>query len=283
MFRDLLVHVDGSDAGRHRVQLAADLAVRTGARLSGLHVTPPPDVPPRDQPSLVVAEVTAAVASRLASDARAAAALFDEEVTTRGLVDPGGGLAGSSWFEASGDVAHGICDRARYADLVIVGQYERQGSVELHPLPVAHSVMLRCGRPVLVVPASVQPSALDRIALAWDGSRAAVRALHDALPLLRLARSVQVVTMIGTSPAYHPIESKSLCAHLANHQIRMEPRVLQVRSTEEHTMLRKHLEQGQYDLVIMGGYAHPVWLEFIFGGVGQSNPTSSAIPVLVSH
>ena len=51
MFRDLLVHVDGSEAGRRRVQFAVDLAARLGAQLSGLHVTPPVEVPPLYKPS----------------------------------------------------------------------------------------------------------------------------------------------------------------------------------------------------------------------------------------
>jgi nucleotide-binding universal stress UspA family protein len=46
MLRDLLVHVDGSDASRRRLQLAIDLALWTSALLSGLHVMSPPDVPP---------------------------------------------------------------------------------------------------------------------------------------------------------------------------------------------------------------------------------------------
>jgi hypothetical protein len=46
MFRDMLVHVDGKPAGRLRIQFAVDLAARTGTRITGLHVTPPIDVPP---------------------------------------------------------------------------------------------------------------------------------------------------------------------------------------------------------------------------------------------
>jgi len=99
-------------------------------------------------------------------------AVFSEEAAGR--------LTDACWFEAEGDVDQGISNRARYADLVILGQYERQGSPETHPLPIAHSVVSRCGRPVLVVPAAVQLSALERIAIAWDGSREAVRSVHDA-------------------------------------------------------------------------------------------------------
>jgi nucleotide-binding universal stress UspA family protein len=274
MFRDLLVHVDGNHAGRRRVQFSVDLAVRMCARLSGLHVTPPAEVPPRYKPSRI-AEMAAKVSATLASDARTAATIFSEEATQR--------LAGATWVEVTGDVVRGISEQARYADLVIVGQCEWQGSPESYPLPVAHSVVLRCGRPVLVVPAVVQPSALERIAVAWDGSREAVRAFHDALPLLHLSRSAQIVTMIHPSAADDEVNAKSLSAHLANHGIKVGTSLLQIRTVQEHESLRKQIEQGQYDLLVMGGYPHPMWLEFIFGGATQSILLSSSIPVLVSH
>jgi len=274
MYRDILVHVAGGEAGRRRVQLSVDLAVRVGARLSGLHVTPPVEVPPQYKPSRV-SEVATEVSAKLALDARAAATVFSEEAKRR--------LADARWVEATGDIVRGICDQARYADLVILGQYEWQGSPESHPLPVAHSVVLRCGRPVLVVPAAVQPSALERIAVAWDGSREAVRAIHDALPLLHLSPSVRIVTMIHPSAEDDEVDAKSLSAHLDNHGIKVGTSVLQIRTVEEHESLRKQIEQGQHDLLVMGGYSHPMWLEFIFGGATQSILLSSKIPVLVSH
>src|ERR1700751_4327117 len=118
MFRDLLVHVDRSQAGRRRVQFAVNLALSMGSRLSGLHVTAPPEVPPLYKPSRV-AGVVAELSSRLAEDAGAAAAIFREETKQR--------LPDANWFAAVGDVAQGISGRARYVDLVILGQYEWQG------------------------------------------------------------------------------------------------------------------------------------------------------------
>jgi nucleotide-binding universal stress UspA family protein len=274
MFRDLLVHVDGSEAGRRRVQFSVDLAGRMGARLSGLHVTPPAEVPPRYKPSRI-GEVAAEISSKLALDAGAAALIFSEEATQR--------LADACWFEMAGDVVKGISDKARYADLVVLGQYEWQGPPEAHPLPVAHSVVLRCGRPVLVVPAAARPSTLARIAVAWDGSREAVRAVHDALPLLRLSLSVQILTMIHPSAKGNEVDATSLSEHLANHGIAVGTNVLQIRSAEEHELLGEQVEQGHYDLLVMGGYSHPMWVEFIFGGTTRSILLSSTMPILVSH
>ena len=71
MFRDLLVHEDGSEAGRRRLRFTIDLALRTGAQLSGLHVMPPPDVPLLYKPSQLGEEV-ATKSLELASNARAA-------------------------------------------------------------------------------------------------------------------------------------------------------------------------------------------------------------------
>ena len=274
MIRDLLVHVDGSQAGRRRLQFAIDLALRTGARLNGLHVMPPPEVPPLYKPSQVD-EATANMSLKLASNARAARKVFNEEAAQR--------LTDARWFESDGEVVHGICDSARYVDLVILGQYEWQGPHVNHPLPIAHSVVLRCGRPVVVVPAAVGPISFARVAIAWDGSREAVRAVHDALPLLALSQSVEIVTVIPPSAVESDDDAKHLSAHLANHGIKIEGGVIQIRAEEEPIALRKQMEKAQYDLLVMGGYSRPMWLEFIFGGTTQSMLLSSKIPVLVSH
>jgi len=274
MLRDLLVHVDGSDAGRRRLQYAIDLALRTGARLSGLHVMPPPDVPPVYKPSQLE-EAVANMSKKLAKNARAAKKAFSEEIAQRST--------DALWFDLDGDVVSGICDRARYADLVILGQYEWQGPHIAHPMPIAHSVVARCGRPVLVVPAAVGPVSFDRVAIAWDGSREAVRAVHDALPLLALSQLVQIVTIIAPEAVESGEDAKLLSAHLAHHGIKIETGVIQTRAEEEPVALRKQLEKAHYDLLVMGGYSHPMWLEFIFGGTTRSLLLSSKIPVLVSH
>ena len=274
MIRDLLVHVDGSEAGRRRLRFAIDLALRTGARLNGLHVMPTPEVPPLYKPSQVD-EATANMSLKLASNARAARKVFNEEAAQR--------LTDARWFESDGEVVHGICDGARYVDLVILGQYEWQGPHVNHPLPIAHSVVLRCGRPVVVVPAAVGPISFARVAIAWDGSREAVRAVHDALPLLALSQSVEIVTVIPPSAIKSDDDAKHLSAHLANHGIKIEGGVIQIRAEEEPIALRKLMEKAQYDLLVMGGYSRPMWLEFIFGGTTQSMLLSSKIPVLVSH
>jgi nucleotide-binding universal stress UspA family protein len=274
MLSDLLVHVSGDEAGRERVTLAVGLAQRTGAQLSGVHITPPPEIPPRYKPSQVDAAI-ARVAAKLKAEAQVARAIFAEETSQH--------LADACWFEAEGDVARGVSDRACVADLVILGRDEYQEAGEAHPLPVAHSVVMQCGRPVLVVPVGVRSLVPVKVAIAWDGSREAVRAVHDALPLLKLAIRVHLVTMIRPSDDVEKMGVNGLVAHLANHDIATETRIEYVARSEERSSLQVALKNGGYDLVVMGGYTHRRWLEFIFGGTTLSTLLTTDIPVLVSH
>ena len=274
MFRDLLVHVDGGEAGRQRVRLAVDLALGSGARLTGLHVTPPAEISPRYKPSQVSAAV-ARTAAGLVADARMAKATFEKSALQR--------LPNACWIETRGDVVEGICERARFADLVILGRDEWQNPPETHLLPIAHSVVLHCGRPVLVAPIGAPFATFAKVAVAWDGSREAVRAVHDALPLLKLAQTVDILAIIRPNDPGIDAEMNALRAHLAAHGITINANVDCSSGAEEHKTLQRHLDQGSYDLVVMGGYSHPPWTEFIFGGATLLTLTSSNIPVFVSH
>jgi nucleotide-binding universal stress UspA family protein len=107
--------------------------------------------------------------------------------------------------------------------------------------------------------------------------------VHDALPLLALSQSVKIVTIIAPEALESSDDAKHLSEHLANHGIKIEAGVIQIRAEEEPLALRQQIEKADYDLLVMGGYSHPMWLEFIFGGATQSILLSSKVPVLVSH
>ena len=107
--------------------------------------------------------------------------------------------------------------------------------------------------------------------------------MHDALPLLALSQSVEIVTVIPPTAVESDDDARNLSSHLALHGIRIEAAAIQIRAGEEPAALRRQLENARYDLLVMGGYSHPMWLEFIFGGTTRSMLLSSKIPVLVSH
>jgi nucleotide-binding universal stress UspA family protein len=270
MIKDILVHVDGTRAGERRIAYAFDLAKRHHARLTGLHVTAPADVAPRYKPSMVE-RVATDMEQHSAEDARIAEVLFKSAASKRS--------AQALWQALEGGMSRQICKLARCSDLVVLGQYESEGSAEHHPSSLAEDVAAACGRPVLVVPAAVAEGQIRRALIAWDGGREAVRALHDALPLLHQANAVAEIATID-EPASN---LEPLLEHLRHHQIAVEGGVHLNASGSVAGLLVDRLKQGHFDLLIMGASGHAVWLEFLFGGTTPSALMNASTPVLISY
>lgn len=271
--RDILVHVSADEQGQRRVMQVAELARTVGACLTGAHIRPPTEIAPLFKASQVK-RATIELSSHLDQDLETARNSFAQAIEGYSIK--------TNWVEAKGDFAQGVSALACYADLVIIGQDEAQDPPEKHPLPVAHSVVVRCGRPVLVVPAETQKLIPSRAVIAWDGSREAVRAVHDALPLLRLAQAIDIVTIIRSPDRSDAAQVGCLITHLGHHGITARMSIEHSARFDEHRRLKLDTEHG-YDLIVMGGYSHPRWLEFMIGGMTISTMLRSRTPVLLSH
>jgi nucleotide-binding universal stress UspA family protein len=98
-----------------------------------------------------------------------------------------------------------------------------------------------------------------------------------------LSQSVEIVTIIPPKAVDSTDDANHLSSHLAYHGTKLDGGVVQIGSEQEPTALRQQMEKARYDLLVMGGHSHPMWLEFIFGGTTDSVLRSSKMPVLVSH
>ena len=273
MIKDVLVHVDATAAGGRRLDYAFDLAERHGARLTGIHVTPPVDVPPYYKPS-AIDRVAEALAEHNRWDAAGSEALFAHRRATTSVQ--------THWQLLDGDMARRVCEEAQSADLVVLGQYEHEGSAEHRPLSLADEVVSRCGRPVVVVPdqgRQVGRALRGPDRLGWQ-PRGRAR-VHDALPLLRAAgATVEIVTLEEGAP---PGSVSPLIDHLARHGLQgFGSRRLEARGSGG-VALSEQLKAGDFDLLVMGAYGRPAWIEFLFGGTTKSALLNATTPVLISH
>ena len=89
--------------------------------------------------------------------------------------------------------------------------------------------------------------------------------------------------IVSPSAENYGVDAKRLAEHLANHGVEVVADILRGATLKEHVALRKLVEVGRYDLLVMGSYSKPRWVELFFGGASWSILTSSMIPVLVSH
>jgi nucleotide-binding universal stress UspA family protein len=171
---------------------------------------------------------------------------------------------------------------ARRFDLSIVGQAEPETSAVEEI--IAESALFESGRPVIIVPyIQKAPLKLDRVMLCWDGSRAAARAIADAMPLLVRAGRVEVVIVANERGKQDEIEGADMGAHLARHGLNVEVNRTALGDIDVADVILSHAADASSDLIVMGGYGHSRWREFVLGGVTRSIFRSMTAPVLMSH
>src|SRR4029077_8968125 len=105
-------------------------------------------------------------------------------------------------------------------DLSLVRQAE-PGKTPLEAL-VIEAALFGSGRPVLVVP-YIQKAGLtlDRVMVCWDGSRAAARAVGDAMPFLARSKVINVVTMTNNEEPRDDLPGIEIAHHLARHKLKV--------------------------------------------------------------
>ncbi len=171
---------------------------------------------------------------------------------------------------------------ARRFDLSIVGQAEPETSAVEEI--IAESALFESGRPVIIVPyIQKAPLKLDRVMLCWDGSRAAARAIADAMPLLHRAGRVEVVIVANERGKQDEIEGADMGAHLARHALNVEVKRIALGGIDVADVILSHAADASSDFIVMGGYGHSRLREFVLGGVTRSILRSMTVPVLMSH
>ena len=168
---------------------------------------------------------------------------------------------------------------ARYFDLSILPWSAKR--VAGHDL--AQALLFGAGRPVLLVPAGTAAAPVNHIAVAWDESRAAARALGDALPLLSRGVRISVLTVGDEKALRNSAMSESLAAALARRGYETEAIDLALGGRDISAALQAGAQAQGAQLLVMGGFGHSRLREFILGGATMGIFKEMSLPVLLSH
>jgi nucleotide-binding universal stress UspA family protein len=288
---DILVCFDSSPAGEERLAAAARLARTTGAKLLGVY-------PLYDD----AVEAVLFPAARFApADAGASAG-----IAAAGMVEPSPSpsrsmalaeiaaehfaetlrlnMIGGDWHMLDGGTTAELIELAKTADLVIAGQYERQGHGRSHFRP--EDIALACGRPVLVVPyAGKFPTIGTRVLVAWDATREASRALHDAMPLMETAEAATVMTVVASDSEREPALASldRVVRHLERKGISAQAEATLRGDLGVSDVLLSRASDIAADMIVAGAYHHSPYREALFGGVTYDLLDHMTVPVLMSH
>lgn len=179
-----------------------------------------------------------------------------------------------------GSLSERAVAEARYYDLTLLPWSADTGGVQ----DLAQDIVFGSGRPAVLIPQSTQPAAsLEHIAIAWDASRVAARALGDALPLLAEGGRISVLTVQDEKPLGGPDVAAELAKSLDARGFTAVPVDIQLGKMSISDALQGTALSHGAQLLAMGGYGHSRLRDFILGGATKGVLTRLQLPVLLSH
>lgn len=282
----VLAYIDGEPGSEAVAKAALQLGQAFPARVELLHIELS-----EEQAIPIVAEgLTAGAIGQMLESLReqrelraeTAVALFKSLCVDAGLDTcepddpPQPGSFRVAFRRVAGREADELSRRGRLADLVLV-----RGPVsEVGFSQAVETAMFETGRPLLMVPETLPERLGSSLAIAWDGTLGAARATGAALPLLRRAETVTILTAdmekVGAKPS-------ALADYLGEHGISARTWAF---LPEEGALGERLLDEAAAagaDMLVMGAYGHSRLREMVLGGVTESVTAKSKIPVFMAH
>ncbi len=285
--RKILVPVTGTDGGRPGLDAAFRIARFLDAHVEGLHARRNA----RDALAYVGEGMTGAMIEELIATAEQESAALAQRA--RRDFAEACDAAGFEQTEArrrddkptahlrleTGRADEIISLAARVADMVVIARPAGDDDIALRA--VLEATLLESGRPLLVVPPEGIATLPSNVAVGWNGSAEAARAVAHAMPLLTRAERVTVIAVEeGVKPGP---SAEDLVDYLAWHGV----------TATLHSMRSEHRSTGELLLadakaagagaLIMGAYSHSRLRRMIFGSATEHMLSAADIPVLMMN
>jgi nucleotide-binding universal stress UspA family protein len=256
-YKDILVYLDPTDATQDRLRLAVAMAQAHGARLTGVDASS----------EAALGGAWGDLASRIGPE-------FEAAVKEAELV--GRFVEASAASAIGGEYGHCV-------DLIIAPRPEGEARVLVRS-EIPDGTLLASGAPMLILPHYWKPSPVgENIVIAWNASREAIRAVHDAMPLLAKAKKVTIFTFSARESALQAT-SEILSDHLLRHGV--VARISDWTDTGEISALAAlfaSLDTQDADLIVAGAFGHSRLFESLFGGVSLDMMRQPTTPLFLAH
>jgi nucleotide-binding universal stress UspA family protein len=273
-YSTIMVHLDLDETNDARLHVAGDLAEQFDAKLIGIACCKP-------QPSVYADGVLAqSLVRQLEAEANEKLNRLEQRFRTAYQSR----TENIEWRRAYATPVDFVAHEARAADIVITGADRIGGlsdpSWRLDP----SELVMKLGRPMMVVPPEVDRLKLASVVVGWKDTREARRAVVDALPLLQRAKEVTVVEIIEDDGDRTAAGRRvaDVATWLGRHQVDACHMVPNHRGDAVEQLIR-HASDIEADILVAGAYGHTRMREWIFGGVTRDLITKTDRCSVLSH
>ena len=165
----------------------------------------------------------------------------------------------------------------------VLGTYDDGEYGQEHIAIRPERLTLESGRPVVSMPAGFDVKLSGRhVIVAWDGGRAAARALADAMQVLKSDDTIEIVS-VGRLPLAQTLPDFDVAPFFERHSLCVKTTELPRDRRSIAETLADHCKATGAALLIMGAYEHSPLREGLIGGVTQEIGSRIAVPIFMSH
>ncbi|MEP7350774.1 MAG: universal stress protein [Sphingorhabdus sp.] len=268
--KSILLHVNDDEGLESRLLAALAVALQQRGNLSCIQVTPVSDYVATDPFGGVYEMQT--LFENLAERALETRVRIEARLTKQNVE--------WDWSVYDEGVAASVVSRSRLADLIVLSLVDQTASKSVKPMPLVADVSIHSRTPVLAVPhagPTFDPAGVAMIA--WNGSPEAAHAVRGALPLLKMASAVQVISFDEDQS----FPMADVRRYLAGHGVTTgcNEHKLDGQTTGEAICRISTTLSAAY--IVMGAYGHTRFREAVLGGVSRHMLAHSRIPLLLAH
>ncbi len=271
--KDILIHVRDIPEHTPAVSFGVWLAADRGTSVTAVYVCKVPVYyAPAYHPEIMAAVLENS--RTLVKDALRAARPFVDWAASLGVESP-------RWLVAEGDTVVALAQAATRHDLLVLDHADDDEGAT-GDLP---DIILKVGTPCIVLPhQNPDFRSFDKIAVGWNGSPEAMRAVHAALPFVR---GKPVLLMRGEEPdRYHATTWRppfDIVEYLTRHGALVEERHIDAHRDNAGGALLEDALEFDADLFVMGAYGRNRFSEWMLGGVTRYALAWAGIPLLLYH
>lgn len=273
MIKTILVPINQENGMRERLDFSIQMANKFDAHIKALQIILPlEDTVSRSLYSTpaLIADVYNNVKKHREKETSSVRKKYEKILKKSGVL--------YDWCKERGDSVELLYLHARAADLTIINQ-ENDDLADI--MGSTNDFIIGSGLPVIAIPTDgAKDFSGKNILVAWDGGKECAKATHAALPFLRLADKVTVVTISEEKKMEVP--EAEICVHLARHGVNAE-----ALTVSDNVPVGKRLldtaESTDADLIVAGAWGHQRLKELIFGGVTRKLISNQKKVVFLAH
>lgn len=284
-YRKILMPLMGAECETRIAKTCLAFAKSTHSQVEALYVPPDParvvaSISP-DLPSRIIQELVDAARGAAEEDIASIRTSLQTAARTEdvSLVVQATSDAACSLRVEEGDINSVIAEKSLFADLVV---FQHPGEDDSKVLRSSvEVVLLGSRRPVLLLTSDSRPIIGEKIAIGWDGSISAAQAVSNALPVLKRASAVEMISVNANAEMAR--EADALREYLALHGVQATERRVRAGAEETGAVLLDVARRNDAGCLVLGAYAHSRLREFVLGGVTRHVLTHPILPLFMVH